>query len=261
MAVWREYRERGLPKNRLTLLPPAVDPASRSMIDRAAVRQRWASILEQPIDEKTFVIGLLGEPVNWTNVRAAALVACRVALSGRSVKVVVAPDSGSPRARLEAMGDAARLTVENVIVVDEKLVEPWQVVNGLDAALMLGSGTRERPASSVLPLLWAYAAGVPVVAESSDAWCDMIEDGVSGWLVNPGDTNAAAERITRLIDDRSLAARIGENGKQLAGDTFNIDAYCVRIQHAYDLLLANRAVHTLEGSREHLSMFTEAALV
>jgi glycosyltransferase involved in cell wall biosynthesis len=42
---------------------------------------------------------------------------------------------------------------------------------------------------------------------------EVVEDGVNGFLVEPGDAAALAERVGRLIADPALRTRIGEAGR------------------------------------------------
>ena len=51
--------------------------------------------------------------------------------------------------------------------------------------------------------------GVPIVASAIGAMRDVIEDGVSGLLVPPEDRAALADAVTRLLQDRGLAQRLG----------------------------------------------------
>ena len=50
--------------------------------------------------------------------------------------------------------------------------------------------------------------GVPVVCSRSTAAADWIEDGVNGFLVDPGDVATLTDRLERLRDD-ALAERMG----------------------------------------------------
>ncbi|MFY0038682.1 glycosyltransferase, partial [Acinetobacter baumannii] len=65
-----------------------------------------------------------------------------------------------------------------------------------------------RAAALVVPSLWyeglpmvvaeAFAAGTPVIASRIGALAHLVEDGVTGLLVAPGDPAALAEAIERL---------------------------------------------------------------
>jgi glycosyltransferase involved in cell wall biosynthesis len=53
------------------------------------------------------------------------------------------------------------------------------------------------------------AAGVPVVAARATGAVDLVEDGVTGFLVKPQQIADYAEAIARLIRDPELRARAG----------------------------------------------------
>ncbi len=59
----------------------------------------------------------------------------------------------------------------------------------------------------------AFASQVPVVATRVGGTAELVEDGVSGFLVPPGDASALAARINALLDDASLRQRFGEAGR------------------------------------------------
>lgn len=65
-------------------------------------------------------------------------------------------------------------------------------------------------------LLDAMAAGVPVVASAAGGVVEIVADGETGLLVPPGDPDALAAAVDRLLDDRGLAARLGAAGRSRA---------------------------------------------
>lgn len=58
-------------------------------------------------------------------------------------------------------------------------------------------------------LLQLLAAGVPVVAEAVGQNREMICHGETGWLVTPGDVDAFARAVIRLLSDEPLQHRLG----------------------------------------------------
>lgn len=60
----------------------------------------------------------------------------------------------------------------------------------------------------------AMAAGVPVVAARATGAVDLVEDGVTGFLVPPLDVDAYANAIQRLIEDPVLRANAGRAGHE-----------------------------------------------
>ena len=62
----------------------------------------------------------------------------------------------------------------------------------------------------------AMAAGVPVVAARAMGAMDLLEDGVSGFLVPPRDVDAYADAIARLAQDDMLRLAAGRAGHEAA---------------------------------------------
>ena len=62
----------------------------------------------------------------------------------------------------------------------------------------------------------AMAAGTPVVASREGAMPELIQDGVSGLLANPGDSAEFATCICRLLETEELRSSIGAAAKRAA---------------------------------------------
>jgi glycosyltransferase involved in cell wall biosynthesis len=62
-------------------------------------------------------------------------------------------------------------------------------------------------------VLEAMAFGLPVVTTPVGGIGDVIEDGINGLLVAPGDSGALANGISRLAADSELRRRIGSNAR------------------------------------------------
>lgn len=58
----------------------------------------------------------------------------------------------------------------------------------------------------------AMAAGVPVVAARATGAIDLVQEGVTGFLVPPTDVNAYADAIQRLVENPALRKAAGEAG-------------------------------------------------
>ena len=67
-----------------------------------------------------------------------------------------------------------------------------------------------------LPTLQAVATGLPVVAADAVALPELVRDGINGFLVPPGDPEAMADAMGRILADRSLAAEMGQASLSIA---------------------------------------------
>jgi glycogen synthase len=81
-------------------------------------------------------------------------------------------------------------------------------------------------------LLEAMQAALPVVASKTGGIPDVIEDGVNGLLVPPGDPEALARAIDRLLADRDLARRLSE-GAQEQGKDYDWEVLAERVLKIY----------------------------
>lgn len=70
-------------------------------------------------------------------------------------------------------------------------------------------------------LLEALAYERPVVASSAGGIVDVIRDGVTGWLAQPGDAEVLADRILAVASDPEGARRIAAQGKREAAVRFS----------------------------------------
>ncbi len=68
-----------------------------------------------------------------------------------------------------------------------------------------------------LAYLEAAACGLPTIAYRSGGAPEAVQDGETGILVEPGDTDGLANALTRLAGDSHLREKFGRNGTQWAG--------------------------------------------
>ncbi len=71
-------------------------------------------------------------------------------------------------------------------------------------------------------LMEAMAAQVPVVATQIAGIPELVEDGVSGFLVPPGDPIALADKVDRLLRDGKLRSEFGLAGSEKVSRDFNV---------------------------------------
>jgi glycosyltransferase involved in cell wall biosynthesis len=90
-------------------------------------------------------------------------------------------------------------------------------------------------------LLEAMASALPVVATSVGGNPGLVEDEITGLLAPPGDAPALAKAIIRLVEDRTLAARLGEQARAHAHLTFGMERMVARTEALYARALDERA--------------------
>lgn len=96
-----------------------------------------------------------------------------------------------------------------------------------------------RPEPFGLVLLEAMALGRPVVAAAAGGVLEIVQDGVSGVLVRPGDSRALADTIVALLNDPARRARIGAAGRARVATEFTASRMARAVEELYRDLQAS----------------------
>ena len=79
----------------------------------------------------------------------------------------------------------------------------------------------------------AMAHGKPVVATRVGGIPELIADGVSGYLVDRGDAEAASTRVLELLSDPKLRAAMGQAARETVSDKFDLRKNVAQLMRAY----------------------------
>ena len=83
-------------------------------------------------------------------------------------------------------------------------------------------------------LLEAMLAGLPIVATRVSAVPEVVADGETGLLVEPGDDRALAARLGELLADPARARALGEAGRKRARNEFSVARMADRTVDLYE---------------------------
>jgi glycosyltransferase involved in cell wall biosynthesis len=108
-------------------------------------------------------------------------------------------------------------------------------------------GLLQRARTLLLPSNWyegqprvvleAYAAGVPVLASDVGGLPELVEDGRSGFLLPPTDSEAWTAAMQKLLSDPE-AVRLGQRGWQLWRERFSPERGLEGLEQAYQRAMA-----------------------
>jgi len=123
----------------------------------------------------------------------------------------------------------AGLGLEDHVHVTGFLANPFPLVASLD---VLAHPALRDPFP--LALLEAMALGRTIVASRVSGIPEMLEDGVSGVLVPPGDAAALGAAVARLLEDPARAAAIGDAALARLRTRFSLDAFADTMFAAFE---------------------------
>lgn len=142
------------------------------------------------------------------------------------------PERPALEAEVAALGLAPRVQFTGRIC-DEALETYYQSCDVFVLpAIVDNSGDTEMLG---MVLLEAMRYRKPVVASRVGGIPDIVQDGENGLLVEQKDPQALADAIRRLLDDRSLAARLGQAGYDYARNHFSWQAVLTETLAMYGL--------------------------
>ena len=90
-------------------------------------------------------------------------------------------------------------------------------------------------------LMEALAAGVPVVATQIAGISELVESGINGYLVPPGDVTAIGDRIETLLLDEQLREKLGIAGRKKVETDFNVNLEGERLYYVIADALREKA--------------------
>jgi glycosyltransferase involved in cell wall biosynthesis len=188
----------GLPEGRVSVVPNPAHPVDLS-ITREELRERLG--LSSP------TIVFAGRLVPAKNV-PLAISALRDVPAASLVVIGDGPDRDALTGVIAESGLADRVRMMGALPRPETI--EW--LRAADAAV-LPSDWENFPHAAVE----ALAAGTPVIATSVGGVPEIIETGVNGILISPGDAPALGRAIASVIEDPALLERLREGARNSAG--------------------------------------------
>jgi glycosyltransferase involved in cell wall biosynthesis len=178
------------------------------------------------------LVGIVGRLFPIKNHRLFLEAAALVVQQEPSVRFVIIGD-GVLRPELERQVQALGIP-ERVIFTGWRRDLP-PIYADLDV-LAVTSKNEGTPVSAIE----AMAAGCPVVATRVGGLPDLIRDGETGCLVPPGDVQAVATAILRLVRDPETSRRLGQTAQAMARERFALPRLIGDLERLYLELWARK---------------------
>lgn len=237
-------------------------PVSQSLKDRlikAGCNERKIRVFHSGIDCQKFpfakrvvvegqsaIVVTVGRLVEKKGINYAIKAMARVVGSGRRVTYLIIGD-GELRRELESLIQDLKLSA-HVQLLGWKNHD--QVVQVLQRAhiLVAPSVTAENGDQEGIPnvLKEAMSMGLPVVSTWHSGIPELVEDGVSGYLVKERDVDSLADRLSYLIDHPEVWSIMGSGGRNCIQRHYDIQTLNDRLVEVYGQLIHGQFVHESE---------------
>jgi len=233
VAVSRPHAEylasiTGLPRERIAVIANGIDLSMWPPVTQALRSDARAALgigEHEPV--VCMVAALRPEKAHETLLEAVALLDDR----GRRVNVLLAGDGPRREAlhqhaqrcgildRIRFLG--VRRDVARLLHASDMMVLPSYVVETLP-----------------LSVLEAMAVGVPVIATRVGSVPEVVVDGETGLLIEPGDTAALAAAMVATLDDTAAARRRGELARRRVETYYSVERTTAGYERLFDEMIA-----------------------
>jgi glycosyltransferase involved in cell wall biosynthesis len=142
---------------------------------------------------------------------------------------MVAVGSGDDLPRLRGL--AAELGVSAQVVFLENLSREQTAACYASADIFALPSTGE---GFGLVFLEAMTFSKPIVGVAAGGAMDVVEDGVNGFLLPPGDAQSLQQTLERLLGDSSLREKLGRRGSQIVREKYAFATFQRNLEHILD---------------------------
>ncbi len=203
--------KRAIPKRKMEIIYNSIP---NKYFQNTSPETKFSTASKYKISTKQPVIGIVGrlDPVKG---HTDFLNAAKIILSEKpDVQFLIIGD-GEIRAQLEE--EAKSLLIENNIKFLGHIQDVHEIVSLID---ILAICSHQEGFS--LAAIEAMALGKPVVATEVGGLPEVVDNDITGILVGSHNPAKLAEALLKLLNDKQLVIRLGENGKNKCKEFFSL---------------------------------------
>lgn len=225
----RDLLDRGIPAERITVIPNGVDPAR--FVPRPRDRELMAALRLEPGK----VLGFIGSFYDYEGLDILLQAYARVREQRPEMKLLlVGGGYQGQEEKLRAQAGELGLGEGAVFTGRVPHGEVHRYYSVID--LFVYPRRRMRLTELVTPLkpLEAMAMGKAVLGSSVGGIAELVKEGRNGFLFPPDDPEAAAQRILSLTEDPGPLAALGEQARRYVLEERNWDRIVARYGGVYE---------------------------
>jgi glycosyltransferase involved in cell wall biosynthesis len=224
-AVTSNLARFGIPPTKLLTVYNGIDLGRFTPDDRRAseIRAELGLAPAQP------AVGLLGQMLPHKGHETLIGAAARLASRHPSVRYFFVGALENPPYQAELQARLARQGLDTAFTFTGWRQDVPHVIRAMDIVVV--ATTTPEPAA--LALLEAMAMGRPLVATRTGGTPELVPDGRTGLLYPPGDEEALADCLDRLLRDAETRLRMGAMGRSWVEERFSLDRHISDMEAVY----------------------------
>ena len=232
-------RDFALSEERMRVICPGVDvDYFNPLLDGRAARERHGIAGEDP------VVGVVARVQRHRRFEILLQALSRVIKEMPRLKVLLI--GRGTHIEEVAIKPIRRLGLANNVILTGYHLEGYrELLAALDVKIFLVPGSD----GSCRAVREAMAMGKPVIAANRGMLPELVEDGVSGLVVNDTAENLA-QAIIRLVNDPPLRKKMGEAARQRICSAYRLELQMEKVADVYRGLLAQDDIDTYEAKRK-----------
>jgi glycosyltransferase involved in cell wall biosynthesis len=188
------------------------------------------------LSDEDFLVGLVGRIVEGKGHIDFIKTAKIISDFNRKVKFLIIGGSDSENIQFEIqLKDFVKnLGLEKYVIFTGWRNDVREVISNLDILVQASSTF---PEGFGLTCIEAMALGKPVIATNIAGSSETILDGVTGFLISPGQPSILAQKILELINNPDLRYKMGKAGRERVEQLFNVVSQTKTIEQIYENVL------------------------
>lgn len=229
-----------LPEERVTVIPHGVFTYYRELVSDVEESGQASQLAGK---KRVLFFGVL-KPYKGVDVLLEAFARLPEPVAKAAVLQIV----GYPKMPIEPLQSLAqRLGIESRVFWDLRFVEEAELAVYFAQADVVVLPYRRIDQSGVLMV--ALAFGKPVVASRVGGFAETVEDGVHGFLVEPGNVETLAHALACILGDDALRARMAKASEELAKGRLSWQSIAAKTLAVYKRVVESEGGGTTRGFR------------
>jgi glycosyltransferase involved in cell wall biosynthesis len=222
----KQYKAMGVPEEKIAIIPNGIDPSEYTELPPKGSFKKKFNISE---DRK--IILYLGRihKIKGIDFLIKAYSHLKNKINFKDVVLVIAgPDDGY-LSEIKYLAQASG--VSNSILFAGPLYGEDKLAAYVDSEVYVLPSKYE---AFPMTILEAYACGKPIVASKVGGLKDLVKDGETGLLFEPGNVEQLAKSIFNLLNGNDVAKEMGLRGKNFVRENFTIEKVVERLEKVYE---------------------------